>query len=161
VNGSQDTPDVSEKRPSFLKRLALVVLGVFAIFALGIQAMPVDRSNPPVTMAVDAPPEVLSILKRSCFDCHSNETVWPWYSKVAPITWRIADHVRHGRGELNFSMWDKYDAEKRADLIEECYEESSEGHMPLPDYLRMHPEAVLSGEDLTVLRAWAGSIEDH
>lgn len=156
----ENTPQTStaepEKKRSMLKTLILVVVGLALVVFVGIQFKTVDRSNPPVTQVVDAPPEVMAILKRSCFDCHSNETVWPWYSRIAPISWRVAGHVDHGRKHVNFSTWDEYDAEDRADIIHESYEEAEEGHMPLPDYLRMHPEAALSAEDIEVLRIWAG-----
>jgi hypothetical protein len=145
----------SKKKTSFLKRLALVVLGTFAAFVIGIQFMPVDRSNPPVTQVVDAPPEAMTILKRACFDCHSNETVWPWYSKVAPVSWIVAGHVEMGREHVNFSMWDEYDEEDIADIMEELWEEVEKGHMPLPNYVNMHPEAVLSEADLAILKAWS------
>lgn len=150
----------SPKKPSFLKRLILVVLGTFAVFVIGIQFVPVDRSNPPVTQVVDAPQEVMAIFKRACNDCHSNETVWPWYSKVAPVSWVIAGHVEHGREHFNFSTWDEYDGEDRAEIIEEIWEEVEEGHMPLPNYVKLHSEAVLSEADLAVLKAWSQS-EGH
>ena len=150
----------SENNPSFLKRLALVVIGTFLIFALGIQLVPVDRSNPPVTQVVDAPPEIMSILKRSCYDCHSNETVWPWYSKVAPLSWVIAGHVKDGREHVNFSTWDEYDAEELADIYEEIWEEVFEGEMPMANYVQMHSEAALSEADLAAIKAWTGGVDN-
>lgn len=154
---------MSDQKPKRSKiRIAIyAVLGLVLVAAIGIQFKPVNRSNPPVTMVVDAPPEVLAILKRSCFDCHSNETVWPWYSRVAPMSWKVADHVRVGRKHLNFSTWDQYDAEDRADIFEETWEEVEKGEMPLLDYLRLHPEAKLSEADLAVLRAWTGGGESE
>ena len=160
----EQTLNESAKKPSILKRLAFVALGMPAIILIGIQFVPVDRSNPPVTQVVDAPPEVMTILRRACFDCHSNETVWPWYSKVAPISWLVADDVHEAREHFNFSTWDEYDAEDRADILEEVWDEVEEGHMPLPNYLRLHPEAVLDGADLAALKAWTGgggSNRDH
>ncbi|MCB9848978.1 MAG: heme-binding domain-containing protein [Phycisphaeraceae bacterium] len=144
-------------KKSKLRRIALIVVGVLLLVAVGIQFRPVNRSNPPVTMVVDAPPQVMSILKRSCFDCHSNETVWPWYSYVAPVSWLVADDVEEGREHVNFSAWDGYDAEDRADLIGECWKEVSRGKMPLKKYLRMHPDAALSQEDLVAIAEWAGA----
>lgn len=138
------------------KRAVLTaLLGVFVLVGVGIQLVPVDRSNPPVTMEVPAPDHVREILRTSCYDCHSNETVWPWYSYVAPISWQVAEDVEHGRREMNFSEWDKYDAGERAHLIGECVEEVEEGEMPLKIYLRAHPEAELSAEQIEALRTWA------
>jgi hypothetical protein len=78
---------------------------VFSLLALGIliQLIPIRRDNPPATGSVAAPPEVMSILRRSCYDCHSNETIWPWYSRVAPVSWLVARDVHEGRRHVNFS----------------------------------------------------------
>jgi len=152
-----ESTNPSKNPPSFLKRLALVVVGTFVVFAGGIQLVPVERTNPPVTMVVDAPPPVMSILQRACYDCHSNETVWPWYSRVAPISWIIAGHVEDGREHMNFSTWDEYDDEDRADLVEGVWDEVEDGDMPLPNYVRLHPEAVLSDADRATLKAWSQS----
>lgn len=136
----------------------LVLIALIAVVFIGIQFVPVDRDNPPVTMEVDAPPEVMVVLRQSCYDCHSNETVWPWYSYVAPVAWRVAGHVDHARKTMNFSEWDRYDADRRARFIEECIEEVDSGVMPLSDYLGMHEDAVLSQADIEVLRRWASGI---
>ncbi len=97
-----------------LKKI-LIAIGVILI---GIQFIPVERSNPPVTQEIDAPSNVLSILKTSCYDCHSNETEWPWYSKVAPVSFLVSADVRNGRKRVNFSEWDKYDEEKKEKKLE-------------------------------------------
>ncbi len=81
------------------------ILIIFIVVAIGIQFIPTDRSNPPVTHELQASPEVMAILERACYDCHSNETVWPWYSKVAPVSWQISSHVVVGRRHVNFSEW--------------------------------------------------------
>lgn len=155
--------DSGTKR-SKLRSIVRTAIGVFVIMLFGIQLIPVDRSNPPVSQVVDATPEVMNILKRACFDCHSNEVVWPWYSKVAPVSWLIAKDVREGREHINFSTWDEYDAEDRAEILEEMWEEVEEGEMPLWFYTPLHPEAKLSEQDLSVLMAWTGgsvSSSDH
>jgi len=130
----------------------------FAVLLAGIQLVPVDRNQPPVTAEIKAPPEVRAILKTACYDCHSNETVWPWYSYIAPLSWRIADHVDHGRGNLNFSEWGLLPVDEREKLRNEIWEEVERGDMPLSDYLRMHPEARLSQEELVVLNTWASKL---
>jgi hypothetical protein len=129
--------------------LLFVVAGLILI-----QFAPVDRSNPPVTGEVSAPDPVMAVLRSSCYDCHSNETRWPWYSRVAPLSWRIAQHVREGREHINFSEWQGLPLEDREDAMEEMWEELEKGAMPLPDYLRMHPEAVLTEPHREVLRRW-------
>ena len=132
---------------------ALVWLGILAL--IGIQFVPVDRSNPPVTGEVSAEDHVMEVLRGACYDCHSNETQWPWYSRVAPVSWRVAEHVRKGRRNLNFSQWDEMTAEDQEEAKEEIWEKVERGAMPLSDYLRMHPEAVLTEPQREALRRWS------
>jgi hypothetical protein len=128
------------------------------VLALGVaQVVPVDRSNPPVSADVGAPPEVRPILRRACYDCHSNETVWPSYAAVAPISWLVAHDVHEGRAELNFSRWSSYGDAARRKKLKETAEEVAEGEMPPWYYTLMHPEARLGAEDVATLRAWASS----
>ncbi|MBT8208114.1 MAG: heme-binding domain-containing protein [Acidimicrobiia bacterium] len=146
-----------------LRRPLTILFGVLIVGFVAIQFVPVDRSNPPVTMDVAAPAEVRSVLRQSCYDCHSNESNWPWYSYVAPVSWLVAKDVREGREHLNFSTWDLQSASERAEIAEEVYEEAADGEMPLPIYLTMHADARLAPDDLRVLRDWvstsSGSID--
>jgi hypothetical protein len=137
-----------------------IALAVVAALLL-IQLVPVDRENPPVTSEVAAPEPVRAVLRRSCYDCHSHETRWPWYARVAPVSWLVAHDVHEGREHLNFSTWDRYDAKKRRELREEAWEEVDEGEMPLWFYLPLHPDARLSDADRAALRAWGGDGEGH
>jgi hypothetical protein len=134
------------------------VLGVAFGLAVAIQLVPVDRTNPPVEATVDAPEQILPILKRSCFDCHSHETKWPGYSYVAPISWLVRHDVTEAREHMNFSTWQKYDTEKRKKLLGEAWEEVSEGAMPMPMYTWMHPGAKLSDDDKKLLYTWVKSV---
>src|SRR6185369_314098 len=110
--------------------------------------VPVERTNPPVETDLQAPPPVHAILRRACYDCHSNETVWPWYSHVAPVSWLLARDVREGRRELNFSTWDAYDAKKKDKTLKESIEEAVEGEMPPWFYVALHRDAASSPADL-------------
>lgn len=134
--------------------LRWVVLGLVVAF-VAIQFVPVDWSNPPVSAEVPAPPEARALLRRACYDCHSHETVWPWYSKVAPVSWLIARDVRKGRDELNFSTWDRYTTKQQVKKLKESWEEVAEGEMPPWFYLPVHRDAALSVEDGAILRKWA------
>lgn len=118
------------------------------------QFVTVDRTNPPVETPLLAPPAVQDILRRACYDCHSNETVWPWYSRVAPASWLVARDVRVGREHLNFSTWNRLDARQRADALKEAWEEVEGGDMPMAIYLPLHPEARLSDADKAAFQAW-------
>jgi heme-binding protein len=135
-----------------LLRRALIAV---ALVAVAIQALPVERSNPPVESEVPAPDAVRAILRRACYDCHSNETVWPWYSRVAPVSWLLARDVTEGRRELNYSTWSGYDEARQAKKLKETWDEVSDGEMPPWFYVVVHREAALSAEDREALRAWA------
>ncbi|CAN5205811.1 heme-binding domain-containing protein [soil metagenome] len=122
---------------------------------VGIQLIPVDRTNPPVETEVPAPANVRTVLRRACYDCHSNETVWPWYSKLAPVSWLVARDVNDGRKELNFSTWNRYTTEQQVKKFKESWKEVAEGEMPPWIYLPTHRDAVLSTEEKAILRDWA------
>jgi hypothetical protein len=102
-------------------------------------------------------PEVKAIFARSCDDCHSNRTRWPWYSHVAPVSWTVVDHVRHGRRHLNFSDWARYDAREADYLLGDICKTTKQGFMPLSSYTLMHRAAVLSPADVGTLCAWTQS----
>jgi hypothetical protein len=141
-----------------INSMRTILAGVLLALVV-IQFVPVDRSNPPVETDVPASPELKSILRRACYDCHSHETVWPWYSRVAPVSWLIQRDVREGRRELNFSTWNRYTAEQRANKMAEAGEEAATGEMPPWFYLPAHPKARLSQSDKDILQAWLTSIE--
>jgi len=121
-----------------------------------IQFIPINRNNPPVdnNLVISTPKDVEVILKNSCYDCHSNKTIWPVYSYIAPISWLVAKDVKNGREELNFSEWNKLDDSKMEKKKEEIIEEISRDTMPLPIYLITHPSAKLSEDDKLLLKNW-------
>lgn len=137
----------------WLKKTSLV--GGLAL--AGIQIWPAGRTNPPTSAGLDAPPEVTSVLRRCCFDCHSNETRWPWYAHVAPVSWWMVRDVEDGRAEMNFSEWGTMPEGKRARRLNGLVEEIESGGMPPKAYRRMHADAVVSPEELEILRAWSES----
>lgn len=128
---------------------------ILAAAFLAIQLVPVNRNNPPVKATVQAPAAVTAILKRSCFDCHSNETTWPWYSRVAPVSFFVAEHVHEGRKDLNFSRWPTYDFDAQDLLLRDIHKVVNEGEMPLRTYLLGHPDARLSPAEKKTLLDWA------
>ena len=138
-----------------MKRIALWLLAALAVAFLLIQFKTVERDNPPVEQTIEAPPEVLALVQRSCFDCHSHQSDWPWYSRIAPASWVVADDVHHAREHLNFSTWNRYDPDERADLYEEIAEEVSAEAMPLPLYLFGHPGARPTDTERAQIVAWA------
>ncbi len=129
---------------------ALLVLFLAAQFVQPERANP--RSDPGTSFTVVAKPtaQVAGIVNRSCRDCHSNETVWPWYSHVSPVSWMVARDVKVGRTKLNFSQWNIYGPEMSQIRLREACEMVKAGRMPLPHYLPLHPEAKLSAADVNV-----------
>lgn len=140
------------------KKIVFAVAALAVVF-LGIQVVPAERSNPPITADFDGPQEVARVLRTSCYDCHSNESSWPWYSRVAPASWLVAHDVKEAREHLNFSAWGSLDEDRRRKLAEEIWEEVEEGEMPLKAYLLAHSEARLDEAAMTLLREWSKSVE--
>lgn len=104
--------------------------------------------------------EMASLLKTACYDCHSNETKYPWYSFVAPASWLVAKDTREGREEVNFSNWTDIDMMDKLAILDDVYSEVEEEHMPLPIYLSMHSEAKLTPEDRQKIMEWAEAAMD-
>jgi len=143
----------------WLKRILLALLVLFVVAQLIRPSM----ANPPVDetktlYAVEpVPPEVKTILDRSCVDCHSNRTSWPWYSRITPVSWWLADHVKDGRKELNFDEWGGYTPRRAARKLEETCDQVKKNEMPLKAYLPLHPDAKLSDADRAALCRWSGA----
>jgi len=128
--------------------------GALLVLLLAVQLVPVDRSNPPVLVEVAAPPEVRTLLERSCYDCHSNRTRWPWYAFVAPVSWWVVDHVHEARGDLNLTEWPGLDFEQQQFYLGEMKEKVKSQEMPLPSYLLVHWDARLSTDERHRLIEW-------
>ena len=132
-----------------MKKLVKIALIVVATLALLIQLVPYGGShdNPAVIAEPQwSSPQARELAVRACYDCHSNQSKWPWYSSIAPVSWLITSHVEEGRAELNFSRWDL-----KQRHIKDAAEEVLEGEMPLWDYALMHTEAKLSAQEQALL----------
>ena len=138
-------------------RAALLVAGALAVLA---QFWRPDHTNPTTdpsqTLAAQlpVPRDVQTILDRSCRDCHSHDTRWPWYSHVAPASWLLARDVASGRDELNFSEWGQYDPETAGEQLEAICSQVRDRAMPLPPYRLLHSEARLTAHDVETLCRW-------
>lgn len=133
------------------------IIITLVVILIGIQFIPVDRKNPPVTMDINAPENISSILRTSCYDCHSNETSWPLYSYIAPVSFLLAGDVKEGRKHLNFSQWDKYSSDEQIKLLEEMIEEVEKENMPLTIYTFTHPNSKLDSNRIKLLKQWVKS----
>lgn len=138
-----------------MRRFLKIFLFLILLAFVGIQFVKVDRTNPPIIKEIQAPPQVKEILRKSCYDCHSNETNWPWYSHVAPLSWLIANDVEEGRKHLNFSEWEKYTIRKKEELKNEIWEEVRDDKMPMVIYTYSHPSARLDITQKNVIKNWA------
>lgn len=140
------------------KKLLVLAVVVF----LGMQMVPVDRSAPddhePLSIGDVA---VADLMERACVDCHTNHTTWPWYSRVAPVSWLVVDHVQEGRSELNLSRWGDLDARRRDHKLEELIELVEDGEMPLSSYTWGHPDARLTDAERETLVQWARSVRNQ
>ncbi len=145
--------------------LKYTAIGIVAV-AIGIQFIRPERTNPPIDPAKDIvgqpylPAHVQAVLERSCFDCHSNRSRWPWYSQVAPVSWLVAGDVNEARKHLNFSEWEGYKAGRRISKLESLMSEVDKGDMPPELYTMMHRDAVLAASDRDLLSGWAEDLSD-
>jgi hypothetical protein len=142
-------------------------IGYAAVLLLvGAQLIRPEKTNPKIDPAttfdeVAKPvPEVASIVHRACNNCHSNATVWPWYSHIAPVSWLVASDVRQGREHLNFSKWGLLSPYESQRLIRAACNEVKAGEMPPFDYRPVHPESWLTEKDISTLCDWAGKMEN-
>ncbi len=144
-----------------MKKAPKYILGVLAVTLVVIQFINrPERINEPVSdndiinvLEIEGP--MATMLKSACYDCHSDQPRYPWYANVAPVSWKIGEHIEHGRDELNFSKWGTYSAKRRDHKLEEMIEEVEAEKMPLPNYVRMHGNAKLSDEQVQMLKVWA------
>jgi Haem-binding domain len=130
--------------------IVILIVGLIAS-----QFVPVMRTNPPVEGKDPLPAELRPIVQRACFDCHSNETRWPWYSYIAPVSFLIVRDVREGRREVNFSVWDQYNQSRKARKLKEIVEQVETRKMPQWYYVLLHAEAKLSDGEREAIIKWA------
>lgn len=131
-----------------------VIFTIIILFA--IQFIPVEKTNPPVdeSLTLKASPEVMHILKKGCYDCHSDETKWPYYSDIAPMSFFVASHVKNGRKAMNFSHWNQIEEIKKIKRLKRGVITVNNGMMALPSYLSMHEESELDAGEKAIITAW-------
>jgi len=147
------------------KKKRLIWYSVIGIIIL-MQAYPVSQpevktENPNDLLAsTEVPDNIAVMLKSACYDCHSNETVYPWYSYVAPVKWLVYRDTKEGREDLNFSEWASMSKMDQATALSDISDEVSEGDMPMKIYPIMHPKAKLSDEDRQAIADWADELTE-
>ncbi|MBX7152826.1 heme-binding domain-containing protein [bacterium] len=142
--------------------IGLILLIVLII----IQFIRPEMTNPPTDQSktfqsqMQVPENIASILSKACYDCHSHQTKWPWYSNVAPVSWLLVQDVNEGRKHLNLSDWGSYKESRKVEKLSQMAGEVTDGKMPLPIYLLMHSEAKLSDQEKKDLVNWCENEAD-
>lgn len=137
--------------------LLLAALVIIQFFHPGKNMSPGDQANA-ISKAYTVPETTAGILKKACLDCHSNNTVYPWYNKVQPIAWWLDHHIQDGKKELNFDEFLTYGLRRQYHKLEEVVEQVKKGEMPLDSYTWVHKDAVLSDAEKEDLINWAEGI---
>lgn len=135
-------------------------LGIATLLVLQFVPLEFARDNPLATATIQAPPEVYRILRRSCFDCHSYETRWPWYAWVAPASWLVTADVAEARVKMNFSDWGTLGAGAQRRRVRKIVEEVEDGEMPMWQYTLLRPGARLSDSEIATLRKWRDGLDE-
>ncbi|HCE55555.1 MAG TPA: cytochrome C, partial [Lutibacter sp.] len=112
-----------------------------------------------ISTVKEIPVEVNKIIQTSCLDCHSNSTKYPWYSKIAPASWFLAQHIKEGKEHLNFSEWTTYNKDQKEHIIKDLKEVLNEREMPLKSYLLIHKDAKLTENQYQILYDWANALK--
>jgi Haem-binding domain len=130
--------------------LGLVVIQLFHPAANSAGAATADD----ITKMYTVPDSVQTILKKACFDCHSDCTVYPWYNRIQPVAWWLDDHIREGKSHVNFSEFGKYPFYRQAKKLKKCAHEIEEGGMPMDQYLWIHKDAILTAQEKQTIISW-------
>lgn len=147
-----------------MRRVARWIAGALIVGAIAIQFVRPARTNavtdPGRALAahVQVTADARAILERACRDCHSNDTRWPWYSNVAPVSWFVIDHVNHGRRHFNYSDWAQYAPEDADRILMNTCAFARKESMPMPSYLLMHRDARLTDADVAALCDWTETV---
>jgi hypothetical protein len=136
-----------------------ISIGLFALFVIAQFINPEKNESEFVPesdfITLEQPPQHLAdIMKTSCYDCHSNNTIYPWYDRITPVNFWVTDHIKHGKKHLNFSEWDSYSAKKKVHKLDEFIEMIEDKEMPLASYTLTHQDAKLSDADIAELTNW-------
>jgi Haem-binding domain len=148
---------------TWAKRVGFAIV----VLLLAIQVIPIDRHNPPVDPSKtiygtqSVPVSVRAVLDRSCSNCHSDATDWPWYSYVAPASWVIGRDVHHARRAMNLSQWGTYPSKRKADKLEEMCEQLTGGDMPDGLYLLFHREARVTQQEKIAVCEWTENAREY
>ena len=147
---------------TFFKRFLIFMLIAFVViqFIRPVKNISTTIAVNDITTKYAVPPDVMTTLKASCYDCHSNNTAYPWYNNIQPVAWFLADHVKEGKKELNFNEFAAYKIGRQYKKLDDIIGETEEGGMPIESYTLIHKNAVLSAEQKKGIANWANAIRD-
>ena len=156
ASGSSTRKYLNTRSIAALFALVLIVeLAALLVHPFG--SVRASSAEKPLMNSANIEEPVLEIMQRSCQNCHSDRTSWPWYSHLAPVSWLIEKDVHNGRDHWNMSKWDEYSLDQREDILSRMAPMVRNRKMPLPQYLFLHPEAKLTDADVDVLYRWSRS----
>lgn len=144
-----------------MKKIMTIILAALVLFLIVIQFFPPEKNDhlarpqDDIVFHLDVPAAVKKNLVSACYDCHSNRTVYPFYNRIAPVSWILAKHIREGKAQLNFSEWADYDRKTQISLLTAICDEIVSGEMPLKGYVFMHSKAVLNEKQVEEICQWA------
>jgi hypothetical protein len=150
-------------KKSILKKAVItaIVLLVAIQFFKTKENKSIQVSENAITQHYDVPDNIQNILKTSCYDCHSNNTNYPWYNKIQPVKWWLANHINEGKEELNFDEFNAYSTKKKLHKLDEVIETIKDNEMPLKSYTLIHGDAKLSDSDKQDIEAWVKKIKNE
>ncbi len=145
-----------------MKRVFIVLLVAF----VGIQFIVTNRNqsnevlSSDISLTYNVPENIQSILKTSCYDCHSNNTDYPWYNKVQPVSWFLKSHIEQGKAELNFSEFGSYSQRRQKSKLKSMASQIEDDNMPLSSYTLIHRNAKISENEKLLLINWINNLQD-
>jgi hypothetical protein len=145
-------------------KVVKIVLVVMLVALVGIQFFPTTRNQSDIVPSTDfistynPPKEIEGILRTSCYDCHSNNTDYPWYNKIQPVSWFLESHIKEGKDELNFNEFASYSERRQKGKLKAILDEVAHDKMPLDSYTLIHTDAKLSENDKKAMDDWINLI---
>lgn len=142
------------------KSVLFILLATFFV----IQFIPTERNESDeflpsdISLTYDVPEKVHSILKTSCYDCHSSKTNYPWYNKIQPLSWMLENHIKNGKKELNFSEFGTYSIRNQKSKLKSMTSQIEDGEMPLPSFTLIHRDAILTESEKSLLLEWIDNL---
>lgn len=148
---------------SILKKAAITIIVLLVViqFFKTKENKSIQVSENTITQYYEVPENIQNILKTSCYDCHSNNTNYPWYNKIQPVNWWLSNHVNEGKRKLNFDEFNVYSTKKKLHKLDEVIENIKDNEMPLKSYTLIHGDAKLSNSDKQEIEAWVKNIKNE